>query len=144
MHEMRRLDLLSPVRTRFELIDFGKTEKGISGRDQRAIMKTTSSLLKLLYPDGCINDEQLEELLLISCELRQRVREQLHFITLGEYDRIKLGVKLVDLGKMIAPTLEDADRIQKIALPKESSIGEFIVTVNRERYCKENVLSGER
>ena len=126
MHELRRIDILGAVRPRFELIDLTNTSQGISGRDQRAIMKTTSGLLKLLYPDGRVSDEELEDVLLLSCELRQRVREQLHLIAPGEYDRVKLGVRLLPSKKEIAPTLADADRIQRVALPKEPSVGEVI------------------
>lgn len=126
MHELRRIDLLGVVRSRFEIVDTAKTAVGISGRDQRAIMKTTSGLLKLLYPHGQMSDEELEELLLIACELRQRVREQLHLIAPGEYDRVKLGVKFAASGKGIVPTLQDADRVQKVALPKEPAVGEVI------------------
>ena len=126
MHEIRRLDLIGPMRSRFELVDLAHTSQGISGRDQRAIMKTTSALLKILYPDGKITDEELEEVGLIACELRQRVREQLHLIAPGEYDRLKLGVKMLSSGKQVGPTLPDAERIQKVTLPPEPSIGEVI------------------
>lgn len=125
-HELRRIDLLAAIRPRFELIDLANTAHGVSGRDQRAAMKTTSGLLKLLYPDGKVSEEELEEVLLLSCEMRQRVREQLHFIAPGEYDRVKLGVKLLPSGKEIAPTLPDADRVQRIALPEKPSIGEVV------------------
>jgi len=126
MHELRRIDLLGQIRPRFELIDLGKTSQGISGRDQRAIMKTTSGLLKLLYPDGQITDEELEEVLSLSCELRQRVRDQLHLMAPGEYDRVKLGVRLKPSGKEIAPVLPDSDRVQRVTLPSEPSVGEVI------------------
>lgn len=126
MHEIRRIDLIGHMRSRFELIDLAKTTQGISGRDQRAIMKTTSALLKLLYPDGKVTDEELKEIVLTACELRQRVREQLHLIAPGEYDRLQLGVKMLPSGKQAGPTLPDADRVQKVALPKEPSIGEVI------------------
>lgn len=126
MHELRRIDLLGQVRQRFELVDLAKGAHGISGRDQRSIMKTTSGLLKLFYPDGRINDKELEEVLLLSCELRQRVRDQLHLIAPGEYDRVKLGVKLLTSGKEIAPTLADSNRIQRITLPNKPSVGEVI------------------
>jgi ATP-dependent Lon protease len=126
MHELRRIDLLSSLRNRFELIDLAKTPNGISGRDQRAVMKTASGLLKLLYPNGEINDDELEEVLLLSCELRQRVRNQLHFIAPGEYDRIKLGARILPSRKEVSPTLRDADRIQKVALPQKPAIGEVI------------------
>lgn len=96
MHELRRIDLLGAVRPRFELVDAAKTAQGISGRDQRAVMKITSGLLKLLYPDGRVTDEELAEVLALACEYRQRVREQLHLIAPGEYDRVRLGFRLKD------------------------------------------------
>ncbi|MFO0795781.1 MAG: BREX system Lon protease-like protein BrxL [Candidatus Brocadiaceae bacterium] len=126
MHELRRLELLSTIRSRFELTDTTKTSQGISGRDQRAIMKTTSGLLKLLYPDGKLVDGELEEILMLSCELRQRVREQLHLIAPGEYDNVKLGVKLLTSGKQIHPELPDAERVQRVTLPEKPSVGEVI------------------
>ncbi len=136
MHELRRMDLLASVRSRFALIDVAKTSQGISGRDQRAIMKTSSGLLKLLYPDGRVTDDELTETLLLSCELRQRVREQLHLIAPGEYDRLKLGVRIAATGQEFAPELPDADRVQKVALPAEPSIGEVIgLAVDGDHGC---------
>ncbi|MBE3050157.1 BREX system Lon protease-like protein BrxL [Candidatus Bathyarchaeota archaeon] len=136
MHELRRVDVLSAVRPRFELIDSAKTTQGVSGRDQRAIMKTTSGLLKILYPDGRVTDAELEEVLALSSELRQRVREQLHLMAPGEYDRIKLGVRLPASGKEIIPRLPDADRVQKITLPPEPSVGEVIgLAVDGDHGC---------
>lgn len=126
LHELRRVDILSTVRSRFEIIDTAGTDQGISGRDQRAIMKTTSALLKLLYPDGQVLDDDLEEVLLLSCELRQRVREQLHLMAQGEYERVKLGVKILSSGKVLAPYLRDAERIQRISLPVEPRVGEVL------------------
>jgi len=134
MHELRRIDLLAPIRKRFELIDFGRTGHGVSGRDQRAIMKTSSGLLKLLFPNGRAEDSELEEILSISCELRQRVREQLHLMAPGEYDRIKLGVRIS--GKEIVPTLKDAERVQKITLPTKPAVGEVIgLAVDGDHGC---------
>ena len=126
MHELRKADPLSAIRSRFELVDISGSMRGISGRDQRAVMKLISGLLKLIYPDGRITDEELEEILLVACELRQRVREQLHLIAAGEYERIKLGGKILSTGKIIAPVLPDANRIQKVTLPSMPSIGEVI------------------
>lgn len=124
LHEERRIDLLGPVRKRFELVDAGKTIQGVSGRDQRAVMKTASGLLKLLYPHGEVTDEELEELLCIACELRQRVREQLHLIAPGEYDRVKLSIRMTESERIIEPQLPDADRVQRITLPQAPSVGE--------------------
>ncbi len=136
VHEIRKLDLIGQIRARFELVDLAKTTQGVSGRDQRAIMKTSSGLLKLLHPDGKITDEELEEVLLFSCELRQRVREQLHLIAPGEYDRLKLGIILLPSGKQTGPTLPDADRIQKVTLPQEPSVGEVVgLAVDGDHGC---------
>ena len=126
MHELRRVELLSTVRSRFDLIDTAGTGQGISGRDQRAVMKTASGLLKILYPDGNVGDEDLEETLLIACELRQRVRDQLHLIAPGEYDRVKLGIKMKATEVVKSPTLPEAERIQRVTLPQEPLIGEVI------------------
>jgi len=126
MHELRRIDLLGALRSRFEVVDHSKRAQGLSGRDQRAVMKTTSGLLKLLFPDGQVADEDMEEVLSLSCELRQRVREQLHLMAPGEYDRIALGVVMKPSGKVVVPDLLDAKRVQKVTLPEKPSIGEVV------------------
>ena len=41
------------------LVDAAKTAQGVSGRDQRAVFKTVSGMLKLLYPHGQVNDADL-------------------------------------------------------------------------------------
>jgi ATP-dependent Lon protease len=126
MHELRRIDVLSGIRDRFEIIDTRGTAQGVSGRDQRAILKSASGLLKLLYPDGIVTDDELEEVLLLACELRQRVREQLHLIAPGEYDRVKLGAWLHNSGKKLVPELRDEGRVQAVRLPEKPSVGEVI------------------
>lgn len=124
MHELRRVDLVGPARKRFGLVDLAKTQHGVSGRDQRAIMKTASGLLKLLYPDGRVSDDELAEVLLLACEMRQRVRDQLHLIAPGEYDRVQLGAVLQPSGKQVAPSLPESNRVQRVTLPAEPTIGE--------------------
>jgi ATP-dependent Lon protease len=126
MHELRKVDLLGTNRSRFEIVDAARTARGLSGRDQRAVMKTASGLIKLLYPDGRFTDDELAEVLQLSCELRQRVREQLHLMAPGEYDRVKLSVKILSTGATYTPTLPDADRIQKVTLPPQPAVGEVI------------------
>ncbi|OBW61879.1 BREX system Lon protease-like protein BrxL [Dehalococcoides mccartyi] len=126
MHELRRIDILGAVRPRFDVVDHVKSTHGISGRDQRAIMKTASGLLKLVHPDGKVSDEELEDILSLSCELRQRVRDQLHLIAPGEYDRISLGGIIKSSGKRIIPELPDSKRVQRVTLPDKPSVGEVI------------------
>ena len=126
MHELRRADLIAKLRPRFKLIDSSNTGQEVSGRDHRAVLKTASGLLKLLFPHGRVADEELEEVLKLSCELRQWVREQLHLIAPGEFERVKLGVKIQPSGKTIVPSIPDANRIQKVTLPQQPTVGEVI------------------
>jgi len=136
MHEMRREDVLSSLKPRFELVDAADTGQGVSGRDQRAVMKTASGLVKLLYPDGKLADEELEETLELACELRQRVRDQLHLIAPGEYDKVRLGVRLQPSGKLVSPVLPDSERTQKVTLPPRPSVGEVIgLAVSGDHGC---------
>ena len=50
----------------------------LSGRDITAVNKTTSALLKLLYPDPAteVPDDEMEALVRVALEMRRRVKEQ--------------------------------------------------------------------
>lgn len=124
LHELRRVDLLAAARARFEIVDTAGTAQGVSGRDQRAIFKTTSGLLKLLYPDGEVAGDELEEIVLLACELRQRVRDQLHLIAPGEYERVALGARFLPSGRQVAPTLSETARVQRVTAPRRPAVGE--------------------
>jgi ATP-dependent Lon protease len=126
MHELRRLDLLDRVKNRFELFDASGSSQGITSRDVRGIQKTLSGLLKLLYPHGEISDDQLEELLLLAIEGRQRVRNQLHLMAPGEYYPITISARILASGKQFAPELPEGDRKQRIELPAQPLVGEII------------------
>ncbi len=126
MHELRRLDLLDRVKGRFELFDASGSSQGITSRDMRGIHKTLSGLLKLLYPHGEITDDQLEELLLLAIEGRQRVRNQLHLMAPGEYYPITISARVVASGQEITPSMPEGSRKQKIDLPTQALVGEII------------------
>lgn len=49
----------------------------LGGRDQKAVRKTVSGLVKLLHPDGEVTKTELEEYLAYAMEGRRRVKEQL-------------------------------------------------------------------
>lgn len=51
--------------------------KNLNQRDTIAIRKMVSGFLKLLYPDGEFSKGELEEVLVLSLEMRRRVKEQL-------------------------------------------------------------------
>jgi ATP-dependent Lon protease len=49
----------------------------LGGRDQKAVRKIVSGLVKLLHPDGQVSQEELQEYLAYAMEMRRRVKEQL-------------------------------------------------------------------
>lgn len=51
--------------------------KNLNQRDTIAVRKMVGGFIKLLYPDGEFDKEQLEEILRLSLEMRRRVKEQL-------------------------------------------------------------------
>lgn len=126
MHELRRLDVLGRVQNRYELFDQAGSSQGITSRDVRGIQKSLSGFLKLMYPHGEISDAQLEELLLLAIEGRQRVRNQLHLMAPGEYYPIKIAARIKSTGNEVSPTLPDSQRQQRIELPSTPLVGEVI------------------
>ena len=51
--------------------------KNLNQRDTIAVRKMVDGYLKLLYPDGEFSKEDLEQIIIISLEMRRRVKEQL-------------------------------------------------------------------
>jgi len=105
-------------------LDASRSSQGLTSRDVRAIGKTLSGLLKLLYPHGQVSEDQLAELLELAIEGRQRIRNQLHIMAPGEYHPVRIAARLVASGREIAPTLREAGRKQHIALPDRPLVGE--------------------
>ncbi len=124
MHELRRVDLLGQVKNRFRLFDAAGSTQGLTSRDVRAIHKSLSGMLKLMYPHSEITDSQLEELLLLAIEGRQRVRNQLHLMAPGEYYPVKIAAQMVESGQEVRPTLPEGDRKVKVVLPTKPLVGE--------------------
>lgn len=58
---------------------------GLTRRDQTAVERMGSGLVKLLYPDGKMTDAELLEVVMLACELRQRVHDQLCALAPGEF-----------------------------------------------------------
>ena len=58
---------------------------GLTRRDQTAVERMGSGLIKLLYPDGKVTDPELLEIVTLACELRQRVHNQLCILAKGEF-----------------------------------------------------------
>jgi ATP-dependent Lon protease len=72
----------------------------LTGRDTNAVNKTTSGLLKLLYPgfDETIPDEDLEWALRIALEARRRVKEQQKRVGAAEFRNTHFSYVLGDDG----------------------------------------------
>ncbi|MDD5368148.1 MAG: BREX system Lon protease-like protein BrxL [Anaerolineaceae bacterium] len=126
MHELRRIDVSAPLKSRFELFDAAGAGPGLTSRDVRAIYKTLSGLLKLMYPHGQVTDEQLEELLLLAIEGRQRVRNQLHLMAPGEYAPTQIAARFVQAGNVVCPKLLEGDRKVHIEMPTQPAVGEVV------------------
>lgn len=62
------------------LKDYAKFDGSLSERDHLAIRKTFSGMMKLLYPDGKMTDEEAYELVDFAAEGRKRVKDQLYVI----------------------------------------------------------------
>lgn len=74
LHELRNNDLTSKLK------DYARFDGSLSERDHLAIRKTFSGMMKLLYPDGRITDEEAKELIDFAAECRKRVKDQLYVI----------------------------------------------------------------
>jgi ATP-dependent Lon protease len=64
---------------------------GMTRRDQVAVERLSSGLIKLIYPDGKMTDEERREVASLACEYRQRVHNQLCEIAPGEFKPRLIG-----------------------------------------------------
>lgn len=74
LHELRNKDLTSL------LGKYATFDASLSERDHLAIRKTFSGLVKLLYPNQKMTDEEAYELIDFAAECRKRVKDQLYTI----------------------------------------------------------------
>lgn len=74
LHALRNTDWTN------QLDKYAKFDGSLSERDHLAIRKTFSSMMKLLYPDGKVTDEEAYELVDFAAEGRKRVKDQLYRI----------------------------------------------------------------
>ncbi len=92
-------DYFGEVLARLREDDFqGETQglafaAGMTRRDQVAVERITSGLVKLIYPDSRMTDEERKELVTLACELRQRVHNQLAEMAPGEFKPRFIGLQ---------------------------------------------------
>jgi ATP-dependent Lon protease len=91
-------DYFGEVLARLREDDFQKPAAGLelapgmTQRDQAAVKRITSAFIKLVYPDGKMLPEELQELAATACQLRQRVHNQLVAIAPGEFKPRFIGL----------------------------------------------------
>jgi ATP-dependent Lon protease len=83
----RKHEFIAQISNQIEL-------QNIDRRDQIAIERVTSGILKLVAPHGEVTDEDLKIALETSIEYRQRIAEWLHYMAPGEYPMKKIGYKV--------------------------------------------------
>lgn len=94
----------------------------LSGRDQNAVNKTVSGLLKLLYPDSAspVSDDDLEWAVRLGLEVRRRVKEQQKRIGSAEFRNTQFSyvMGLDGLEKFVStPELQSENSIGADPLP---------------------------
>ncbi len=77
--------------------EFFELSSDISTRDRDGIHKTFSGLMKILYPSGQANKDEIEELLTFAIEGRKRVKDQLMRID-STYAKTDFGYKDIATG----------------------------------------------
>ncbi|MBA1434654.1 protease Lon-related BREX system protein BrxL [Lactobacillus bombi] len=60
-------------------------------RDNIAVRKTVSGLIKLIFPDGHFQKDDVESILKLSIEMRRRVKEQLKRMNKEEFSEVELS-----------------------------------------------------
>src|SRR5574344_1769936 len=74
LHELRNKDITSLLK------DYASFNGSLSERDHNAIRKTFSGLVKLIYPNEVMTEEEALELIEFAAEGRKRVKDQLYLI----------------------------------------------------------------
>jgi ATP-dependent Lon protease len=74
LREMRKFDFSSVLDGKITL------DGSLTTRDKTAIRKSVSGMIKLIYPNQVVTDEELFEILDFSIEGRKRVKDQLYII----------------------------------------------------------------
>ena len=71
----------------------------LNARDRKAVRKTVSGLMKILYPNGEVTQDELAELLEFALEGRRRVKEQLKKMGSFEYYQTSFSYSLQETGE---------------------------------------------
>ncbi|MDK2961393.1 MAG: ATP-dependent Lon protease [Eubacteriaceae bacterium] len=112
--------------------------KNLNQRDTIAVRKMVSGFIKLIYPDGEFDKDQLEEILKLSLEMRRRVKEQLKklggmefydvnfsYIDNESFEEHYVSVPEQGGGKLIPEGLCNPGQVYTVSQGKSGMIGVF-------------------
>ena len=112
--------------------------KNLNQRDTIAVRKMVGAFVKLLYPDGEFTKEEIEEILIISLEMRRRVKEQLkklggmefYDVNFSYIDNESFEEKYVSVpeqggGKLIPEGMCNPGQVYTVSQGKSGMIGVF-------------------
>lgn len=115
LHELRNYDWTDKLK------EYALFDGSLSERDHLAIRKTFSGMMKLLYPDGAITDEEAYELVDFAAESRKRVKDQLYKIdeTFKAEPAVFKYIRLKDGEDIHVETLEQVSNV--VIVPQNAS-----------------------
>ncbi len=113
-----------------------KKGDNIEGRDNRALQKTISGFIKLLFPTGEPTDEEFDEIVEYAIEGRRRVKEQLNKRKPDEeYARINMSYINKD-GKNVVVYCPESKYSAATQNPRK--VADAVVLTKPEQVCVEN------
>ena len=117
---------------------FYRLGKNLNQRDTIAVRKMVGGLVKLVYPDGVFEKEDLEEILQIALEMRRRVKEQLKklggmefydvnfsYIDNESFEEHYVSVPEQGGGKLIPEGICNPGQVYTVSRGKSGMIGVF-------------------
>ncbi|HKI18516.1 MAG TPA: protease Lon-related BREX system protein BrxL, partial [Isosphaeraceae bacterium] len=137
LRAMRKLNFSEVIDNRFGL------GAHLNARDRKAVRKTVSGLMKLVYPHGQVNRDELGELLALALEGRRRVKEQLKKMGSFEYYHTSFSYLDTDTGEerfvgvpeqggrdLIAPDPLAPGSIYTASIAGDGTVGLFRIEVS--------------
>ncbi|RSN72766.1 BREX system Lon protease-like protein BrxL [Candidatus Methanodesulfokora washburnensis] len=92
LHRLRR-ESFSPILS--ERVKLYAEGGKVTIRDQKAIMRIASGMMKLLFPHGSYSDDELRMIMDLSVEYRQRVHDWLIKLSPGEFEKKTLKYEVI-------------------------------------------------
>ena len=115
LHELRSHDWTDKLK------EYALFDGSLSERDHLAIRKTFSGMMKLLYPDGNVSNDEAYELVDFAAESRKRVKDQLYKVdeTFKAEPAVFKYIRLKDGENVNVETLEQVSNV--LIVPQNAS-----------------------